>query len=169
MIFCATNTRQVGYLRRILRCFEVVFGLKVNLAKSEMFSVGEVASITSLADVLGCKVGALCLSYLGLHLGSKFKSKAIWNPVMEHIGVRLNSWKTSLLCKGRSLTLIKSTLASIPIYYLSLFTILASVAKEMGVNFRNFLWNDCMEDKKYHLVDWKVVCLCPFASWGPCY
>lgn len=40
MIFCDVDEIQLGYLRYILGCFEVVSGLKINLAKSEMFQIG---------------------------------------------------------------------------------------------------------------------------------
>lgn len=36
-IFCKVTVRKVGVLRCILRCFEVLSGLKINLSKSEIF------------------------------------------------------------------------------------------------------------------------------------
>lgn len=35
IVFCEANARQVGFLRCIMRCFEVVSGLKINLSKIE--------------------------------------------------------------------------------------------------------------------------------------
>lgn len=61
---------------------------------------------------------------------------------MERIFNRPDSWIALLLSKGGRLTLIKTVLASISNYYLSLFTILGSVAKKTEACFRNFLWND---------------------------
>lgn len=43
----------MGYLRCFLQCFEVVFGLKVNLVKSVIFSVGHVHNVSSLTLILG--------------------------------------------------------------------------------------------------------------------
>lgn len=77
---------------------------------------------------------------------------------MERITVRLDSWKAALLSKGGRLTLLKSTLASIPNYFLPLFTILGSVANGIEAKFRNFLWNDVGDHHRYHLVDWKIIC-----------
>lgn len=56
MIFCDADELQLGYLRCILSCFEAVLGLKISLAKSEMFHVGEVPNIRDLAWILGCKL-----------------------------------------------------------------------------------------------------------------
>lgn len=49
IIFCDSDIGQLGYLRCILNCFKVVSGLNVNSAKSELFQVGEVSDLESLA------------------------------------------------------------------------------------------------------------------------
>lgn len=82
-----------------------------------------------------------------------FNSKVMWDPVIERIALRLNSWKTTLLSIGGRLTLIKTTLASIPYYYLSLFTILVSMANRIEAKLRNFVWNDLEDQHRCHLVD----------------
>lgn len=56
LLFCNAEPTQVGYLRCVLFCFEVVAGLKVNLGKSEMIPVGEVDDIDSLAQLLGVEL-----------------------------------------------------------------------------------------------------------------
>lgn len=108
MIFCDADVRQLGFLKCILNCFETVSNLKVNLAKSELFQVGKISNLESLAWILGCKIGSLSTSYLGLPLGAQFKSKAIWDPVIKWISLRLDSWKGALLSKGGRLTLLKA-------------------------------------------------------------
>ena len=50
--------------------FEAISGLKVNLSKTEAFLVGEGIPMETLASVLGCKIGSLPTTYLGLPLGS---------------------------------------------------------------------------------------------------
>lgn len=54
----------------MLLCFEVVLGLRVNLAKSEIVPVEELDGVAELARVMGFKVGSLPMNYLGLSLGS---------------------------------------------------------------------------------------------------
>lgn len=56
-IFCDAHVRQLAFLRCILRCFEAMTDLNVNLAKREMFHVGEMVDIDCLALVVGCKMG----------------------------------------------------------------------------------------------------------------
>lgn len=65
MFFNDADEVQIGYLRCILCGFEVVSGLNINLRKSEMYNVGVVPSIDSLAWILGCKKGIFLTSYFG--------------------------------------------------------------------------------------------------------
>ncbi len=56
------------------------------------------------------------------------------------------------------MTLIKSTVSSIPMYYLSLFSILVSVAKILKRLQQEFLWNGMGDEVKFHLVNWHRIC-----------
>ena len=77
--------------------------------------------IEEMAMELGCKVGFLPTVYLGLPLGAHHKAISIWDGVEERMRRRLAQWKRQYISKGGCITLIKSTLASLPIYNLSLF------------------------------------------------
>ena len=80
---------------------------------------------------------------------------------MEKINRKLAGWKKLYLSKGGKLTLFKTTLSSLPTYYLSLFTIPSHVANKIKKIQRDFLW----EDSKVHLVGWDKVCA-PKANGG---
>ena len=97
-------------------------GLKVNAAKSEMVPIGEVNDVHALAEILGCRVDALLMTYLGMPLGASHKSPSIWNPILEKIERKLVRWKKLYLSKGGRLTLLKSTLSSLPTYFFYLFS-----------------------------------------------
>ena len=62
------------------------------------------------------------------------------------------------LSKGGRITLIKSTLSSLPTYFMSLFPIPGSVALQIDKIQRDFLWGGMREGKKFHLVNWSQVC-----------
>ena len=72
---------------------------------------------------------------------------------------QLSGWKRLYFSKGGRLTLLKSTLSSLPTYYLSLFTIPKAVAIRLECIQRNFLWGFSEECFKYPLVAWEKVCL----------
>ena len=94
------------------------------------------------------------MKYLGLPLGARFKSKGIWAPTIEKIERCLAGWKRMYLSKGGKLALNKSTFSNLPNYFLSLFPILASVAKHIEKSQRDFLWKGLGEEFKFHLVKW---------------
>ena len=63
--------------------FEAVSGLRINLNKSEIIPIGPVVNVEELASELGCEVGSLPMSYLGLPLGAKHKALGVWDSVEE--------------------------------------------------------------------------------------
>jgi hypothetical protein len=91
-------------------------------------------------------------------LGASYKALGIWNPIIEKVEHRLAGWQKLYLSKGGRLTLLKSTLASLPTYFLSLFPIPVSVANWIECIQCNFLWGGMGEEHKLHLVGWDKVC-----------
>ena len=65
----------------------------MNLEKSFIHPVEDVVNIEGLAMQLGCKVGALPSTYLGLSLGAFNKLETIWDGVEERYRRRLALWK----------------------------------------------------------------------------
>ena len=126
-----------------------------------MVPIGEVDDVHALADILGCRVGTLPISYLGMPLGASHNSPSIWNPILEKIERKMAGWKKLYLSKGGRLTLLKSMLSSFPTYYLSLFTIPTHVANRIEKLQRDFLWSD----SKTHSVGLDKVCV-PIANGG---
>ena len=123
-----------------------------------MVPIGEVCNLDVLAGLLGCRHSSLPLKYLGLPLEAKFKELSIWNPILENMERRLAGWKRLYLSKGGNVTLIKSTLSSLPTYFLSIFPISGKVANRMEKLHRDFLWSSISGDSKLHLVKWAKVC-----------
>ena len=61
-------------------------GLKINVVKSEMVSVGNVENADGLVGIIGCSVSSLPLKYLSLPLGaSSYKAKFIRDGVNRKI------------------------------------------------------------------------------------
>lgn len=73
--------------------------------------------------------------------------------------LRLAPRKRRYLSKVRRIELINSTLAAIPLYYLSLFQIHISVAKKLERLMRNFLWGDTVSKRSLHWRSWKKICV----------
>ena len=52
ILFCDASREQILSIRLVLTCFQAFTGLKVNVGKSEIVSIGEVRNIQSLANIL---------------------------------------------------------------------------------------------------------------------
>ena len=78
--------------------------------------------------------------HLGLPLGAPYKSSRVWEGVVEQFQKRLPLWKRQYLSKGGRQTLIKSTLSSLPIYFMPLFVMSKRVAVRLEKIHRDFLW-----------------------------
>ena len=74
VLFCDAKQEQLMYLGWTLMWFEAFTGLRINLSKSEIIPVGTVSNVETLAIELGCGVGSLPTTYLGLPLGAPHKS-----------------------------------------------------------------------------------------------
>ena len=83
ILFCDADVEQILHIRLLLLSFQAVIGLKVNVYKSEMVPRGEIVDVHALAEILGCRVGELPMSYLGMPLGAFHNSPSIWNPILE--------------------------------------------------------------------------------------
>lgn len=85
-------------MNAIMICFEIVSGLKVNFSKSELIGVGlDEEQVGPLANLMGCKVGALPASYLGLPLCVGKIPLSLWNPVIERV-----EWKLAVIVGGKT-------------------------------------------------------------------
>ena len=159
IVFCEASKEQLTHLSWILFWFEAAAGLRINLAKSEIIPIGEVDEVEGLAVELDCRVGSLPSQYLGLPLRAPSRAISVWHGVEERMRRRLALWKRQYISKGGRITLIKSTLASMSIYQMTLFRMPKIVARRLEKVQRDFLWRGGNFEGKIHLVNWEVVCM----------
>ena len=69
VLFYEANSEQLRYLSWVFLWFKVISSLKVNMDESEAIPVGRVDSLENIVSMLGCRIGKLPTSYLGLPLG----------------------------------------------------------------------------------------------------
>ncbi|RVW63178.1 putative mitochondrial protein [Vitis vinifera] len=120
LVFCEDSQEQLAFLSWLLLWFEATSGLRINLNKSEILPMGRVENAELLAAELGYKVGSLPSTHLGLPLDASHKSVMVWDGMEERMRKRLALWKRQFISKGGRITLIRSTLASMPTYLMSL-------------------------------------------------
>jgi hypothetical protein len=66
LLFADHSVFFCGKPHALFLCFKVVYGLKINLTKSELVPVGNVSIADGLASIMGCTASSLPIKYLGL-------------------------------------------------------------------------------------------------------
>ena len=158
ILFSSTKPTEILTLRRILRCFQLVSGLKINISKSMRVGIGcPDETMQALAIKLNYRYGKLPFIYLGLPIGAKARSKTLWDPVIEKCKKNLSFWKKRYLSIGGRITLINACLSNLLVYYMSLFKMPKVVIERLDRIRRDFLWDGQGDKKKLHLMKWSEV------------
>ncbi|GJR84790.1 RNA-directed DNA polymerase, eukaryota [Tanacetum coccineum] len=117
---------------RVLDCFFCASGLRINLHKSKLMGIAVENSLVDLAaNGIGCMTLKLLFQYLGVNIGGNMSRINSWDDVINKVHRRLSKWKMKTLSIGGRLTLLKSVLGSMPIYYMSMFKVPIHVLKKL--------------------------------------
>lgn len=81
-------------------------------------------------------------------------SKKNWQLLLDKISTRLNAWKEKTLSMGGRITLIKSVLGSLPIYYMSLFRAPINMINSIEQIQRNFCWGMSNDKRRFCWISW---------------
>lgn len=143
---------------RILRCFYLTSGLRLNLDKSNLFGVGVGTNdVSRAAGKIRCKAGKLPTIYLGVPLGARMHRADSWVPIIEKFQKRLNRWKVKPLSFGGRKVLTKAVLGSMASYYLSIFRAPKKVTDLLEKLRRDFFWGSDKDNKKMAWIKWTDV------------
>ncbi|RHN54844.1 putative RNA-directed DNA polymerase [Medicago truncatula] len=128
-------------LKALLRGFEMASGLRVNFAKSCLIGVNVGREFMDAAcNFMNCREGALPFKYLGLPVGANPRRLSTWEPLLDCLNIRLNSWGNKYVSLGGRVVLLNAVLNAIPIFYLSFFKLPVKVWKKVVSIQRQFLW-----------------------------
>ena len=141
LIFTPRNDMCITNYFRILDVFAMMSGLSLNYSKScfiswnpsDRFWAEETAKNT------GCLHSTCPFKYLGFPLGDLMNRSTAWKPVVEKIQNRLGVWKSKILSRAGRITLIKSVLNCLPVYYMSMFKMPKIIAQKIVQIQRRFL------------------------------
>jgi hypothetical protein len=118
LLVMKANSQQLLCLKAILHSFAISTGLKVNYQKSSMMPINLSAErLAHFAATLNCKVGTLPFTYLGLPLSITKPSLECFLPMIQRVQTRLGGI-ADFLNYGGKLQLVKSVLASLPIFFM---------------------------------------------------
>lgn len=110
-------------------------------------------------QLTGMVEGALPFRYLGVPLATKKLNILYYQPLIQKILHRMNSWTTKLLSYAGRLQLLKSVIAGIQRYWCQVFLIPQKVLKVIQYACRTFLWTGKTEVSRRVLVAWEKVIL----------
>ena len=159
-VFFGTTLENVRTIKVMLRSFELVSGLKINFAKSRFGTIGETEQwILNATTYLNCRLLSIPFSYLGIPIGANPRHSETWDSIVKKCERKLSKWKQKYLSCGRRVTLIKSVLNSIPIFFFSFFRVLKKVVDRLVGLQSRFLWGGNSDQKKIAWVNWGTVCL----------
>ncbi|KAF5754385.1 putative RNA-directed DNA polymerase [Helianthus annuus] len=152
------SSENVNNLRRLLRCFHLVSGLKVNLAKCSLFGIGiDELEVQQMADSMGCKKGTFPFKHLGLVVGANMNLIRNWKPVIDVFKNRLSLWKAKNLSYGGRITLLKSVLNALRTYFFSLYKAPAKVLDILERLRRVFFWGGSDDNSPMSWLAWEKV------------
>ena len=158
IIFCPPNMEFLLNIKKVLILFQMVSGLQVNFHKSSLMGIHtDDPWLHSAASSLLCKVGSLPFTYLGLPIGGNVSKIDSWAPIINRIERKLATWKGRLLSLAGRITLIKASISSLPLYYMSIFPIPKGVVEKINKLQRQFLWCRAPGKQSMALVSWAVV------------
>ncbi|KAK3219592.1 hypothetical protein Dsin_013562 [Dipteronia sinensis] len=101
ILFLEPKLEYLMNTKRILRCFELVSGLKINFHKSSLVRVSKKgAQEDDWAGKFRCLSSSFPIKYLGLPLGGNTSKEAFWNLAVNNVEQRLASWKRGFISEG---------------------------------------------------------------------
>ena len=158
ILFLSDNVKKARNMKYILACFENISGMRINYTKSEIIplNLGDQVKL-SLVEIFGCPVGPFPIKYLGIPLHFEKLKREDLQPLVDKIVKRIAGWRGKLLSYAGRLVLIKTCLASIPIYLMSFFKFPNWALDLINSLMAHCLWNNFEEHGKLHLANWKLV------------
>ena len=94
---------------------------------------------------------------LRLPVGETMKKKWVWNGVIDKFSKKLNHWKAKVLSIEGRLTLSKSVLTALPLYFFFLFKAPEGVIRQLEGIRRRFFWGFADNSKGIYWVAWNKV------------
>ncbi|PKI63786.1 hypothetical protein CRG98_015770 [Punica granatum] len=155
LVFLKGSTDSSRVILGIFDRFYKMLGLKLNLAKTELYCGGLTKDVRQeIFHISGFKVGSLPVRYLGVPLVSGRLTDRECRPLIERITARIEGWAHKKLSYAGRLQLIKSVIHSLANLWCAAFILPKKVTRAVERKCRAFLWKGTSRDAK-------GLCACP--------
>lgn len=132
ILFIKDDVKSILGVEKLLLLFQTMSGISINFHKSQISEVkNNVDKFKPWTNLLGCQVGNIPFTYLGVFIGRSVRSKAFWEPLISLFNNKLAQWKCQSLNLTGRMVLIKSYLDGFPNYWLNLYKIPKVVVSKM--------------------------------------
>lgn len=149
IVFCSPKIHSLMNIKKVLILFEFSSGLQVNFHKSFVLGLNVDLSWLNLASSsLQYRIGSFPFIYLGLPIGGNTSRPLLWELILDRMRKKLASWKGNLLSIGGRATLIKASLSSLPLYFMSIFPAPTGVIEKITQIQRTFFWSGSLDKKR---------------------
>lgn len=154
LLFGRVDDSTTSTLREVLDTLCGLSGQKVNEEKSRLIFSHNTPSQHKIQfqDLINVKESSSLGLYLGLPLSHKKPTRSSIQFVVEKVRKKLANWKASCLSRAGRLCLIRSTLNTIPNYYMQANYLPKATLNDLDKISNDFLWGDSENKKKLHLV-----------------
>lgn len=113
--------------------------------------------ISDMASIIGCEASTIPFVYLGVPVGGNMTRVGGWKELIAKFKARLSRRKVKTLSVGVRLTLLKSVLGSIAIYYMSIFKTPTAVIKDLEVIRNKFFLGADADKNRMTQIKWNKV------------
>ena len=160
LIFCKGDLSSVREVKTCLGEFFEMSGLRVNVAKSTIFTSGVKTreEEEEMVDLLGYEVGTFPVPYLGTPLHTKKLSREGYAPLLDKVKGLIDTWATRTLSYVGRLQLVKAVLGGVLSFWNNILLLPQEVIEKIEGLCRRFLWNG-KDGGRNNPERWEVVTL----------
>lgn len=161
MLMGQADLQEVQSYVEILGRFGAKSGLMVNPEKSILWFSGrcDEECKEAVLHALKAKMADAGEKYLGAiidtHKGVNDRTNDL---LLEKFSGRFAGWRMNLLSHAGRLALIKSTLQSIPVYYMTISLLPNKITNSLTALTRKFSWGKIGKDRYLSLISWHKIC-----------
>jgi hypothetical protein len=141
IMFVCLAARDLLHNWCIFSSFEGASGLGCNMAKCQLGPIccneDQLAAAMTTFPYL---VVDFLMKYLGIPLSVRKLPKSAWQPLVDKVAHKLPIWKGNFMHHSDRLTLIKTTMAAIPVYVSTSLGLPPWVIKALIKIMTDFLW-----------------------------
>ncbi|XP_058725516.1 uncharacterized protein LOC131596794 [Vicia villosa] len=100
-VLCDGSMDNLWCIKAVLRGFELVSGLCININKSKIYDINIGTDfLAAAANFLPCEIGSMPFVFLGLPVGANHRRKTTWKPIFTKLSRKLAAWQGKHLSLG---------------------------------------------------------------------